>query len=160
MIFVAVGTQKFQFNRLLREMDSLVGSDCIHESVFAQIGFSSYTPKNYKHQAMLSKKEFDEMIVTCDLLITHSGVGTIITGLKEGKPVIVVPRLKRYAEHIDDHQVQIANAFSARNLVLKCEDCADIFSYIQEAKNHVFDSYVSGNKRAIDTIGAYLDGLR
>lgn len=159
MIFIAVGTQKFQFDRLLREMDSLVGAHRIQEPVFAQIGFSGYTPRNYSYQSMMSKKEFDEKIASCDLLITHSGVGTIVTGLKLAKPVIVVPRLKYYAEHIDDHQVQIAVAFSERNLVLKCEDCTKLLFCIQEAKHHVFDSYVSGNQTVTDTIAAYLDAL-
>ncbi len=160
MIFVAVGTQKFQFNRLLREIDTLIEANHIKDTIFAQIGNSDYTPENYSYNAMMSKKDFDEKIAACDLLITHSGVGTIVTGLRLAKPVIVVPRLKRYAEHIDDHQVQIADAFSERNLVLKCEDCKKLLYCIQEAKHHVFDSYVSGNQTVINTIETYLDKLR
>ena len=160
MIFVAVGTQKFQFNRLLREIDTLIEANHIKDTIFAQIGNSDYTPENYSYNAMMSKNDFDEKIAACDLLITHSGVGTIVTGLRLAKPVIVVPRLKRYAEHIDDHQVQIADAFSERNLVLKCEDCKKLLYCIQEAKHHVFDSYVSGNQTVINTIETYLDKLR
>ena len=56
---------------------------------------------------MNSKKKIRE----CDVLITHSGVATIIAGLKNDKKVIVVPRLAKYGEHVDDHQVQIAESF-------------------------------------------------
>lgn len=160
MIFVAVGTQKFQFNRLLNVIDELIGDNSINELVYAQIGFSSYIPKNYKFKKMIQKNEFDTLIKKCDLLITHSGVGTIITGLKNTKPVIVVPRQKRFGEHIDDHQIQIADAFSEQNLVLKCEDTTELLSYIQDARGHSFDKYISSNHVVINEIERFLNGLK
>ena len=82
MIFVAVGTQKFQLNRLLREIDELVKRGEISEEVFAQTGYSEYEPRNYNYKPFLDRDEFVKAIVESNLLITHSGVGTIITGLK------------------------------------------------------------------------------
>lgn len=92
MIFVAVGTQKFQMNRLLEEIDNCIEGRDITEKVFAQIGNSTYHPKNYEYSTFLCKEDFEERVKECNLLITHSGVATIITGLKFDKPVIVVPR--------------------------------------------------------------------
>ena len=126
MIFVAVGTQRFKFDRLLRQVDSLVENGFLQDDIFAQTGSSSYKPKFYKSKEFLNKSEFDSKISTCDLLITHCGVGTIITGLKKEKPVIVCPRLAKYKEHVDDHQLEIAEAFSKLNYVLVCSEGDDL----------------------------------
>lgn len=159
MIFVAVGTQKFQFDRLLKAIDVLIDDGLLDEEVYAQIGYSNHVPEHYHFDKMMDKSKYDSMIKKCDLLVTHSGVGTIVLGLKYSKPVIVVPRLKRYGEHIDDHQVQIADAFSDRNLVLKCEDTEDLIASIKEARSHRFDRYISKNDVVIREIESFLSGL-
>ena len=111
MIFVTLGTQKFQFNRLLRMMDDLIENKKIHERVFAQIGNSDYLPQYYEYCNFLSNNDYEEYIKNCDILVSHSGVGTIMTGLRYRRKIIVVPRLSKYGEHIDDHQTQIAQSF-------------------------------------------------
>ena len=88
MIFVALGTQKFQFNRLLQMIDQLLVDGKITEPVFAQIGNSDYAPQNFQYASFLDKREFEEKIEECDVLITHSGVATIIAGLKNEKKVM------------------------------------------------------------------------
>lgn len=103
MIFLTVGTQKFPFNRLLRAVDTLVADGVLDEEVFAQTGHSNYVPQNYAFRDFIGKTEFEQYVRNYDLLITHSGVATIITGLKLGKPIIVVPRFAKYGEHVDDH---------------------------------------------------------
>ena len=80
MIFIAVGTQKFQFNRLLQIVDHLVEKKVITEEVIAQTGNCDYKPVNYSFTKFMNKEEFEKSISECHLLITHSGVGTIITG--------------------------------------------------------------------------------
>ena len=159
MIFVAVGTQKFQFDRLLKAIDVLIDDGLLDEEVYAQIGYSNHVPEHYHFDKMMDKSKYASMIKKCDLLVTHSGVGTIVLGLKYSKPVIVVPRLKRYGEHIDDHQIQIADAFSDRNLVLKCEDTEDLIASIKEARSHRFDRYISKNDVVIREIESFLSGL-
>lgn len=149
MIYVAVGTQKFQFNRLLSKMDKLIADGLIDEEVFAQIGYSDYKPQNYRFKDFLSKDEYDTWVKKCDLLITHGGVATIMEGLQYNKPVIVVPRLSKYDEHVDNHQIQIAEAFSSQNFVLMCDENADIGKIIEQARVHSFSKYVS--KRAVVT---------
>ena len=76
MVFVAVGTQKFPFNRLLKAVDELIEQGRLEEEVFAQVGHSDYVPRNYAYKDFLSKEEFQSCIERCDLLITHSGVAT------------------------------------------------------------------------------------
>lgn len=85
MIFITLGSQKFQFNRLLRAMDELVASGEVGDEVFAQSGYSDYEPQHYRFQRFLDREEFDEMIGKSDVVITHGGTGAIIGAVKQGK---------------------------------------------------------------------------
>lgn len=157
MIFVAVGTQKFQFDRLIEAVDDLVKySD---EIVFGQIGNSNYIPQNYDYKRFLNKKEFNHSLEKAELVITHSGVATIMEAIKFGKPVIVVPRLEKYGEHVDDHQTQIAEAFEENNLILVCKDVARLAEKISIAREKKFQKYVSQKEIVLKTIEEYLERI-
>lgn len=160
MIFVALGTQKFQLNRLLKLIDSLIETKQIKDEVFAQIGNSDYHPVNYKYSDFLNPKDFEEYISKCDLLITHSGVGTIVCGLKNKKPVIVFPRLAKFCEHVDDHQLQIAEAFSSQNYVLLCGENDNLSDLIKMSYSHIFSVYKSNRKVMIDELRGYIKSLK
>ena len=155
-----MGTQKFQLNRLLKAVDDLLESGQLTDAVFAQTGHSDYVPRNYRYQDFLSKDDFQSCISRCDLLITHSGVATIIAGLQLHKPVIVVPRLEKFGEHVDDHQVQIAKSFSEKNLLLMCAEQDDLAEIVKEAGNHAFAKYVSQREQVIHTLRDYLETIR
>jgi UDP-N-acetylglucosamine transferase subunit ALG13 len=72
MIFIILGTQKFQLNRLLKQMDDYIENGLIDEEVIAQVGNSDYQPKNYKYYSFFDKKDFDECIQKSSVIITHS----------------------------------------------------------------------------------------
>lgn len=153
MIFVVCGTQKFALNRLLEAVDNLVAEGKIQEEVFVQRGHSNYPLKHCKSADFLDVAVFDNKIKECSLLITHGGIGTILAGKKFSKPVIVFPRLERYGEHVDNHQRQIAMEFFSRNLVMMCEDTAELENCIQESRNHIFQN-INQEER-----GRYLEEL-
>lgn len=159
MIFVAVGTQKFPFDRLLKKIDKLIMANIIKEEVYAQIGHSMYKPKRYQYSNFLSKEEFELNINKCDILVTHSGVATIIDGLKHNKPVIVVPRLAKYGEHVDDHQIEIANSFSSQNYVIYADENMNLGYAISKARRHKFNQYISQHDTAINTIKSFIDSI-
>ena len=138
MILMVCGTQKFPLDRMLREMDRLIETGAVTEAVFAQIGHSTYEPKHYQWTRFLGGGEFEEKIKSCDLLLTHSGVGTILTGKELGKPVLVYPRSAKYGEHVDDHQWQIAREFRKRDYVLICEDVSQMARRIEECRKFHF----------------------
>lgn len=158
MIFVVLGTQKFQFNRLLKKLDEL-SNDGKVERIFAQIGQSDYQPKNYEYERFLDKDVFEKKMEECSMLITHSGVGTIISGMNHSKPVLVVPRLQKYGEHIDDHQLQIAKAFSKKNYVSMCVDIDKLYEVIQQVQCHTYSRYQSHREEAITIIDSYLSEI-
>ena len=62
MIFITLGSQKFQFNRLLRAADELIASGALQEEVFAQTGYSDYQPQHYAFQPFLNREEYAERI--------------------------------------------------------------------------------------------------
>lgn len=157
MIFMTVGTQKFQFDRLIRSVDEYVGSKRMSDDVIAQIGNGDYIPRNFTYKRFLSNAEYDEWMEKGSIIIAHSGVATIIKGVQAGKKVIVVPRLKKYGEHVDDHQRQIADAFEGLNLVAQCLDVKELPDIIEMVKHHQFEKYRSQRSMVIKTIENYIN---
>lgn len=117
MIFVTVGTHPQSFNRLLKTVDELIGKGVIEEEVVIQIGHSTYEPKNARWFRFTDYKEIEELNKNARLIITHGGAGCILTALSFGRPTIAIPRLKRFGEHIDDHQLDLVNILSKENKI-------------------------------------------
>ena len=156
MIFVTVGSQKFQFNRLLKEIDELIENKVINEEVFAQIGVSDYKPQNYKYKEFVTQDEFNKYLDEARLIITHAGTGVIVNAIKKGKKVIVIPRLSKFGEHVDDHQIQLLNEFANMNLIETCIDEKELKEKIQQIDNKEFKKYDSNNENFIKDIKEYI----
>lgn len=156
MIFVTLGSQKFQFNRLLVEIDKLIEEGVISEEVFAQIGSSDYLPKHYAYKIFLNKDEFSEWQNKCDIVITHGGTGAIIGAVKKDKKVIAVPRLAKYGEHVDDHQVQLLKQFEESNIISVCYDLNDLGVIYQQLPKQTFAQYKSNQMTIVNDIKSYL----
>ena len=152
MIFVTLGSQKFQFNRLLQAVDKLQTDD----EIFAQIGYSDYKPKQYKYKRLLDRDEYAKVMDLSDIVITHGGTGAIISAVKKGKKVIAVPRLKKYGEHVDDHQIQLVNQFTDLNLICPCVDC-DIQKALNTVKKSTYASYQSNTARIIRSLEEFIN---
>lgn len=157
MIFVTVGTQKFQFDRLIKIIDDFAQNN--NMDIFCQIGNSSYIPKYAKFKQFLSKSEFDYYLHNCEVVIAHSGVATIIEALKLNKKIIVVPRLKRYGEHVDDHQVQIAKCFDEKEYVRMFHLSDNIEMVVSEVLLKEQRKYVSNRNNVIAIIETFLEKL-
>lgn len=157
-IFITLGSQKFQFNRLLKAIDELCEKGTVDaENVFAQIGYSDYLPKNFNYKKYLDRDEFSKEMGKADIVITHGGTGAIIGAVKKGKKVIAVPRLAKYGEHVDDHQLQLIKQFRELNLIYACEDM-NLEKALSEVKNRKYNSYKSNTKAIIDSICAFVEG--
>ncbi len=117
-IFVTLGTHPQEFNRVLREIDSLVKTGKLKGEVFAQTGHSKYVPKNYKARDFLSLDEFSKKMKEADIIITHAGEGNVGIGKNLGKKIIVIPRRKEFNEHTNDHQLELAATVEEKKLGL------------------------------------------
>jgi len=135
MIFVTVGTHTQPFNRLLEKIDELIEKGIIKEKVIAQVGYSTYKPRNYEYFTFTSEEKILELYKKARLIIAHAGVGSIIITLQFRKPIIVVPRLKKFGEHINDHQAQIARVFEREGKILVCYNVGELGNVIQKAKS-------------------------
>lgn len=156
MIFITVGSQKFQFNRLLMEIDVLIEKKKITDQVFAQIGYSTYKPKYYSYKEFLDKEEFIDNIEKSELIITHGGTGSIINGIKKEKKVIGVPRLQKFEEHVDNHQLEIINQFTDTNMIYPVYNIKDLESAIEKVKYKKFAKYQSNTNNIIKILNEYL----
>lgn len=157
MIFVTVGSQKFQFNRLLKKIDDLIDQQIITEEVFAQAGASDYVPKNYGYIGFMSSEEFEKRENEADLIITHGGVGAIIGALRKGRRVIAVPRMKKYGEHVDDHQIQLITAFDDMKMIKGCLNLDELGKIYADIYTLELMEYQPNTVRIIESIEKFLN---
>lgn len=153
MIFVTVGTQDKEFRRLLAEVERLIKCGKINETVVAQIGntkFSTDLDSNKMHLIeFTTPREVDTLIENASFIITHGGVATIIEGLNRGKKIIAVPRLKKYKEHVNDHQLQIIENFGNSGFIIGVQGVEELESALNRIDEFVPEKYVSNNERFV-----------
>jgi len=159
MIFLTVGTQ-FPFDRLVQAVDDIVGDGMIDEEIFAQIGKSSYKPRNFESVVSLDKKAFDERLKEASSVISHAGMGTIIMALDNTKPLLVMPRLKKYSEVVNDHQVAIARKFEELGHILAVYDVKDLPEKLEKLKFFVPRPRDNQAKAVADRIAKFLNELQ
>jgi UDP-N-acetylglucosamine transferase subunit ALG13 len=109
MIFVTVGTQ-LPFDRLIQSIDRWAGSSSVGE-VMAQIGPAQWKPSHVQWVEFVGPEEFRRYVETADAVVSHAGMGSIITALELGKPILVMPRRADLGEHRNDHQMATARRF-------------------------------------------------
>lgn len=156
MIFVTVGSQKFQFNRLLQYMDGLIVKKSIQDDIFAQTGFSDYEPLHYEYKHFLDREEFNKILSGSDIIITHGGTGTIMGAVKAGKRVIAVPRLSSFGEHVDDHQEQIISELIKNRIIPGITKLEDLEDAILKCSTFPIVPYQSNTKAIIDSIDQFI----
>ena len=132
MILVLTGTHNQAFDRLINSVDELA-ENCL-EKFFIQTGNSLIKPKNCKWKKFLTPIEFEKKINESSLVITHGGAGSIINSLKNKKPTIVVPREKKFNEHINDHQIELAEALDKEKKIVLCRNLSKLNETIKKAK--------------------------
>lgn len=156
MILVTLGTQDKSFNRLLEAIQKAIDKGSIKDRVVVQAGTTKYKSKDMEIFDLIDRDKFNELMSNCDLLITHGGVGSILTGLKNNKKVIACPRLAKYNEHINDHQKQIIEKFSEAGYILGIEDLNKLDEVLKKAKTFKPKKYVSNTDHMIKIIEDFI----
>ena len=136
MIFLTVGTQ-FPFDRLVKAVDKAAGTNGFDEQIVAQIGESSYCPENFEAVTSVEKAIFDQYFSRADGIISHAGMGTITMALDHRKPLLVMPRLKKYGEVVNDHQLAIARKFEKLGYLLVAYNVEDVPVKMKRLKSFV-----------------------
>lgn len=133
MIFVTVGTHEQSFDRLLMAVDQYAVT--MHEETLMQTGYGSFVPKSGKSFDFLDFDEMIEELKNSEVVITHGGPGSIMLALEHGKCPIVAPRMEKYQEHVNNHQVEFCRFVSKRNDNVFClEDFEELDAAIEWAK--------------------------
>jgi beta-1,4-N-acetylglucosaminyltransferase len=117
MIFLTIGTQ-YPFERLVKAVDEACAQGIFEEEIFGQIGKSTYQPRHFTCTGSLDNGRFNDCVSLSTAIIGHAGVGTISIALKHNKPLLTMPRLARYREHVNDHQVGLARKFEGAGHIL------------------------------------------
>lgn len=153
MILVTLGTQKQSFVRLLE----LIENSNINDEIIVQAGNTKFESKKMKIFDYIPYEEMTELIKKSDLIITHGGTGSILMPLKMGKKVIAVPRLAKYAEHVDDHQTQLTSIFNEEGYILEYHDGDDFNELYEKSKKFKPNKYVSNTENFIKEIKNLID---
>ncbi len=157
MILVTLGTQDKPFERLLNAIQKQIDNGNIKDRVVVQAGCTKFNSGNMEIFDLIDREKFSSLISECDLLITHGGVGSIINGLKNNKKVIACPRLEKYGEHTNDHQLQIIEKFSDTGLILPLYDFDTLGEVIEKSKTFEPKKYVSNTANMVSLIENYID---
>lgn len=109
MIFVTVGTQ-LPFERLIKAVDDWAGANP-DVPVIAQVGLTEYRPQHMEVVNKLDPDDYQRHFNQAKVVVSHVGMGTIISGLESAKPLVLMPRLAAFGEHRNDHQLGTAKQF-------------------------------------------------
>lgn len=156
MIFVTVGTHYQGFERLIKKMDEIAGR--IDEEVIMQIGHTKYEPKNARWFRFLEYREMLELIQQSNVVICHGGAGTLLDSLWFNKPIIIVPRLKRFNEVYDDHELELAEALESAGKAIAVYDIETLEEAIKRA-NSMKSKPIARSKRLTNFLKERLRGF-
>ena len=161
MILVLLGTQNNSFHRLLEKIDELIEKKVIKEKVVVQAGHTKYESKNMKIFSLIPQEELEKYQEKADLIITHGGVGSIVSSIKLGKKVIAIPRLHQYQEHVNDHQKQIVESFSKKGYIIGINDVEELEEAIYKAHEFIPNKYETreGENRVIKIIEQFIENI-
>lgn len=157
MILVTLGTQDKTFVRLLEKINQLIDQGLIKDKVVVQAGFTKYSSDNMEIFDLIPQDEFNNLMSKADLVITHGGVGNIISALEKNKKVIAVPRLAKYGEHINDHQTQIIAKFNDLGYIIGLQDVDELDRAIKEVKKFNPQKFVHDNSKMLNLVSKLID---
>lgn len=157
MILVTLGTQDKGFERLLKAIEHEIEVGTITDKVFVQAGYTKYESDKMEIVDYVSNERFNELMKEADLVITHGGAGSILSAIKNNKPVIAAARLKKYKEHANDHQRQIIKEFSDAGYIIELRDFNKLGKMIEKAKNFKGKAFTSNTQNIIDLIENYIE---
>lgn len=148
MILVTLGTQDKPFRRLIEAVEKQVLNGNIKEKVFVQAGYTNYTSstENIKIIDYCSLQEMEKKMQEANIIITHGGVASIITGIKKEKKVIAAARKMEFGEHVNNHQEQIIENFAQSGYILELKDFEKLDEFLIQAENFVPKKFAGNNE--------------
>lgn len=159
MILVLLGTFPLEFKRPLEEIDQLCEEGIITEEVIVQSGHTKFESRFFIMRPFIRPEELTALYQQARLIISHAGTGSLVKGLKLKKKIIAIPRLAKYGEVVDDHQVEILNEFSNLNYLIPWTENDDLKELITRVENFSPSCYISQKDKIITYLSEYIDSL-
>lgn len=156
MILVLLGTQNNSFYRLLEEIEKNIKDGTINEKVIVQAGYTKFQSQNMEIFDLISKEKLEQFQSQADLIITHGGVGSIITSIRKGKKVIAVPRMHEYGEHVNNHQVEIIENFNKQGYIIGIKKVDELKYAIIKSKEFKPQRYEENNQLMLNIIEKFI----
>lgn len=159
MTLVILGTQDKTFERMLEGIEKQIKKGNLNDEVIVQAGSTKFESENMQIFDLIPMNKFNNLIKTADLIITHGGVGSILSGLRNNKKVIAIPRLAEYGEHENNHQLEIIEEFTKMGYILSCKEMKDLGKVLKKVNDFEPKKYKSNNNKMIKLIENYIDNL-
>lgn len=159
MVLVMLGTQNNSFHRLLEEIDRLIENKVINEEVIVQKGYTKYESKNMKTIDFISRDELENLEKQAGYIITHGGVGSIVSSLEKGKKVIVVPRLHKYSEHVNDHQKEIIKKFNENKNIIGIQSVEELEDAVKRVSEFKPNQFRGNNQKMLKIIEEFIENI-
>lgn len=153
MIFVTLGTQDKPFKRLIKAVERQVILGNIKEEVIVQSGCTKYKSDKVKIIEYMNSDDFNKYLKEARVVICHAGVGTIIKALNENKKVIAAARKSVFGEHVNNHQEQILDNFTAKGYILPLKRFRSLNEVLDKVDDFKPEKYKSNN----DSFCKYLE---
>ena len=161
MILVMLGTQNNSFHRLLKKIEKLLDEGKIKEEVIIQAGYTKYQPQNEKMKILdfVPKEELEKLQEKASFIITHGGVGSIITSLEKGKKVIAVPRIHEYGEHVNNHQKEIVEKFNKNGNIIGIKSVEELEQALEKIEKFEPKPYTEDNTKMLKIIEDFIENI-
>ena len=156
VIFVTVGTQ-LGFDRLVQSVDKWAGQNPQVE-VFGQVANGGYRCQHFKTEKFVKPARLVEVVQSSSLIVSHAGMGSILTALKFRKPIVIMPRISALGEHRNDHQIATAKWLSDRPGVFVASDEAALFEILDKRDELVVGGGIAefAPAKFVDRIGSWI----
>ena len=161
MIFITVGNATQGFPRLLKAIENLGKAGCFgSERMLIQTGSnSSIALEDVEQIDFLPLEKFLDALCEARVIISHGGAGTLLQILQLGRIPVVLPREKKFGEHVDDHQIELVQALALEKRVIPVFQVEDLLQAISQAGNECKQPRVSNDSQALNMVSTAIEEL-
>ena len=131
----------------------------INEEVIVQAGYTKYQSDKMKIIDLMSKEQLSKFQDEASLIITHGGVGSIVSSIEKGKKVIAVPRKHEYGEHVNNHQEEIVKDFNSKGYIIGIENVEDLKQAIIKVKDFKPKKYKPNNQKMLEILENFIENI-
>lgn len=144
MVFVSIGTQKQNFSRLFHLIEESKILDS--KNIVAQAGYTEYSSSKIQTYKFLDHELYLDYIKQAEFVICHGGVGTIFDALYNKKKILAVPRLQKYGEHVNDHQIEICEELEKSGYLVYLKEYEPFDDALKRLIEMKFKEYIPNEK--------------